>query len=349
VVVFSKTEELAMAMYCGVDLHSNNHVVTVIDEQDRRRYEKRLPNDLSVTIAALEPFRGELAGVAVESTFNWYWLVDGLMEAGFGVRLVNTAAVQQYSGLKHTDDRHDAFWLAHLMRLGILPTGYIYPKDERGVRDLARQRMRLVQHRSSHITSVQNQIWRSTAIRLDARTIRGERLVEWPTLTDAHVALSVDAGRASIAVLSQQIERLERVLLARSRPTRAHQLLCTVDGIGAILALTIMLEIGDIRRFPGPGEFASYCRLVDSQKLSNAKKKGEANRKNGNPYLAWAFMEASHFALRYLPQAKRFYERKRRARHPVLAKKALAHKLARACYRILTAEVPFDRERLFAA
>jgi hypothetical protein len=76
------------------------------------------------------------------------------MDAGYEVRLVHTGAVVQYDGLKHTDDEHDAFWLAHLMRLGILPTGYIYPKSKRGLRDLARQRMRLVQHRASHITSV---------------------------------------------------------------------------------------------------------------------------------------------------------------------------------------------------
>jgi transposase len=87
--------------------------------------------------------------------------------------LVNTAAVRQYEGLKHTDDEHDAFWLAHLMRLGILPTGYIYPKTERGLRDLGRQRMRLVQHRSPLITSVQNQVWRSTAVRLRSDTIKG--------------------------------------------------------------------------------------------------------------------------------------------------------------------------------
>ena len=112
-----------MGLYCGIDLHSNNHVLTVIDEADRRVYERRLPNDLVVTKAALEPYRAELVAVAVESTFNWYWLVDGLMEAGYAVRLVNTAAVRQYDGLKHSDDEHDAFWLAHLMRLGILPTG----------------------------------------------------------------------------------------------------------------------------------------------------------------------------------------------------------------------------------
>ena len=173
-----------MGLYCGIDLHSNNHVLTVIDEADRKVYERRLPNDLAISKAALEPYRAELVAVAVESTFNWYWLVDGLMEAGYAVRLVNTAAVRQYEGLKHTDDEHDAFWLAHLMRLGILPTGYIYPKSERGLRDLARQRMRLVQHRSSLITSVQNQVWRSTAVRLRSETIKGRGKQPWPEISD---------------------------------------------------------------------------------------------------------------------------------------------------------------------
>lgn len=336
-----------MGYYCGIDLHSNNHVLTVIDESDRRVYEKRLVNDLARTIAALEPFRSELVAVAVESTFNWYWLVDGLMGVGYEVRLVNTAAVRQYSGLKHSDDEHDAFWLAHLMRLGILPTGYIYPKAERGFRDLARQRMRLVQHRSSHITSVQNQVWRSTAVRLSAHTIKGEGKQVWPELADPDVALSIETGRAAIDALSAQIERLEQVLLRRIRLRPQFELLKTVNGIGPIIALTIALEVGDIRRFPGVGEFSSYCRCVDSKLISNAKKKGEANRKNGNPYLAWAFMEAAHFAIRSLPAAHRFYERKRRQRHQLLAVKALAHKLARACYYILRDQVPFAPERLF--
>jgi transposase len=336
-----------MGLYCGIDLHSNNHVVTVIDESDQRVYERRLPNDLARTTGALDAFRSDLVAVAVESTFNWYWLVDGLMDAGYEVRLVNTAAVQHYSGLKHTDDEHDAFWLAHLMRLGILPTGYIYPKSERGFRDLARQRMRLVQHRSSHLASVQNQVWRSTGVRLNSRTLKGDGSDPWPTITDPDVALSIETGRAAIDALTAQIERLEAVLLKRIRLSRDFQLLKTVTGIGPILALTIALEVGTIRRFPGVGEFASYCRCVDSKKISNSKKKGEANRKNGNPYLAWAFMEAAHFAIRSLPAAHSFYERKRRQRHQMLAVKALAHKLARACFYILRDQVPFAPDRLF--
>jgi transposase len=161
--------------------------------------------------------------------------------------------------------------------------------------------------------------------------------------------MSVAATRAVIDTLGEQIEELERALLLQLKPTPMYRLLNTVVGIGPVLAPVIALEIGDIGRFKSAGDFASYCRLVDSKKTSNNKKKGEGNRKNGNPYLAWAFMEAAQFALRYLPEAKRFYERKRRQRHMVLAKKALAHKLARACYHMLRQGVPFERERLFAA
>ena len=129
-------------------------------------YEKRLNNDLNLTLAALAPYRESLQGIAVESTFNWYWLVDGIQDAGFQLKLVNTAAVKQYDGLKYADDQYDAFWLAHLMRLGILPTSYIYPKEQRAVRDVLRRRLYLVRSASSQLISVQSQVWRSTGIRI---------------------------------------------------------------------------------------------------------------------------------------------------------------------------------------
>ena len=155
-----------MKLYCGIDLHSNNHYVSIIDQDNNRLKEKRIGNDLSQTLALLTPFKNDLQGIAIESTFNWYWLVDGLIDAGYSVSLVNTCAVKQYEGLKHTDDQYDAYWLAHLMRLGILPTGYIYPKEKRSLRDLLRKRMQLVQCRTSHLISAQSQYWRSTGIRL---------------------------------------------------------------------------------------------------------------------------------------------------------------------------------------
>ena len=118
-----------MKLYCAADLHSNNHFLTIIDEHDKRVLEKRLPNDLAVTLHTLEPYRADISGVAVESTFNWYWLVDGLMEAGYPVMLVNTAKARQYEGLKHTDDRYDAFWLAQQMGSGFCPRATFTQKN----------------------------------------------------------------------------------------------------------------------------------------------------------------------------------------------------------------------------
>ena len=134
-----------MKLYGGIDLHSNNSVLVLIDEQDKVVYEKQLDNKLELMLNELKTYQKQVVGLAVESTYNWYWLVDGLMEAGYSLHLVNTAAVKQYDGLKYTDDRHDAKHLAHLLRLGILPQGYIYPKAQRAVRDLLRKRMQLVQ------------------------------------------------------------------------------------------------------------------------------------------------------------------------------------------------------------
>jgi transposase len=137
-------------------------------------------------------------------------------------------------------------------------------------------------------------------------------------------------------------------VLKRARLKPAFKKLLTVNGIGHILAMTIMYEAGDIGRFSKVGQFASYARCVDSLRRSNGKKKGEGNRKNGNKYLAWAFVEAAHFGMRYNGRIRRFYDRKKAKRNAVVAVKAIAHKLARACYHVLTDQVDFDEARAFA-
>ena len=340
-------EEPTMKLYCAADLHSNNHFLTIIDEEDKRILERRLPNELAVTLKTLEPYRPQISAVAVESTFNWYWLVDGLAEAGYRVLLVNTAKARQYEGLKHTDDRSDAFWLAQQMRLGILPTGYIYPKKERAVRDLLRERRRLVRQRTTNVLATQSMFWRHTAVRLPSKVILGEKEAHWPDLPNAHVALGAQARRATIEILTRQIDAIEGAVLKALKPKPEYRMLLTVPGIGPVIAWTIVLEAGDLGRFKNVGCFASYCRCVDSQKTSNEKKKGTGNVKNGNAYLAWAFFEAAHFAIQFLPAAKRFYERKAAERNPILAMKALAHKIARACYYVMRDQVQFDAIRLF--
>jgi len=335
-----------MPLYCGIDLHSNNCVVSVIDDQDKILLDKKISNDPALIITALAKYKKRLQGVAVESTFNWYWLVDALMEAGFHVDLVNTAKVVQYSGLKRTNDRYDAFHLAHLMRLGILPTGYIYPKAKRGLRDLLRKRIQLVQDRSRHILRFKSKIQMQTGSTIRADHIKAKKFVV-PIVGDDNVQLILESQLQIIRALQLQIKQLEKTILKQVQSSPAFVQLQTTPGIGAILAETIYLETGDITRFKGPGNFASYCRCVDSRRESNGKKKGENNKKNGNRYLAWAFIEAANFAIIHSDKANQYYHKKTKATNMIVARKAIAHKLARASYWVMRDQVDFDESLVF--
>ncbi len=335
-----------MTLYCGIDLHSTNHLVVVIDDEDRRVLEKRLVNDVSITVNTLAPYRDQLAGIAVESTFNWYWLIDGLEDAGFVPCLANPAAIKQYEGLKYTDDPYDAFFLAHLMRLGILPTGHIYPREQRGVRDVLRRRLSMVQMASRLLLAVQSQIWRSTGTNISNNLIRRPDF-ELP-LPSGPVLEGAVAQWRLFQQTQVEIHGLEKLALDRYQGEENYQLLQTVRGIGVILGLTIGLETGSIKRFKKAGNYASYCRVVKSERISNGKKKGQNNRKAGNKYLSWAFHEAAHFAVRFEPKVQRFYESKRQKKgNNIVAIRAVAHKLARAVFHMLKKHEPFDVDRAF--
>lgn len=335
--------------FCGIDLHSNNSVVVITDEMDKVMASRRCANDLSRIVAVLEPHKAELAGVVVESTYNWYWLVDGLMAAGYEVKLANTVAMKRYDGLKHSGDEDDAAHLAHLLRLGILPTGYIHPPCERGLRDLARKRIQLVRSRTQHVLAVENILARELGATLSSNAIKRLTAEQVNTFgLSADVALAVKSNVAIIEVLNREVERLEARLLESVRLRPEYALLKSIPGIGEVLAIVIMLETGDIGRFAQVGNFASYARCVDSARYSNGKKKGEGNTRNGNAYLVWAFIEAANFARRFSDEARRFFDKKKTKTNSVVATKALAHKLARASYHILKEKQPFDVKRCFA-
>jgi transposase len=337
-----------MTTYAGIDLHSSNCYLAVIDQQQTRLFGKRLPNSLEQVQAALRPFKEGLSGVVVESTFNWYWLVDGLQEEGYRVHLANPSAIRQYEGIKHTDDKWDDFWLAQLLLLGILPEGYIYPRAERSTRDLLRRRLLFVRQRTAHILSFQSMVYRCSGQRISANQIKQLTTADAAALfSDGQLGFTARCHVETIGFLTQQIRSIEKAVLPKVALRPEFEIMLTMPGIGEILGLTIMLEVGDIRRFERPGNFASYCRCVKSQKISNAKKKGEGNRKNGNRYLAWAYVEAATFAVRYSPRAKAFHQRKRAKTNNAIATKALANKLARASFYMMRDQSGFDEKRLY--
>jgi transposase len=337
-----------MKLYGGIDLHSNNSVIHIIDDQGDSQLKKKVPNDLVAIVALLNPFTDDLAGLVVESTYNWYWLVDGLMEAGFKVHLANTAAIQQYSGLKHGDDDSDANWLANMLRLAILPTGYIYPKEQRMKRDLLRKRMQLVQQKTQNMLSIQGMYDRHLNRRLNSNKLKQLTLAQLENdFDDPNVRLAIGGNLTVQHCLAQQIKTIEASLKQQLKLTPEFIQLTSIDGIGFTLALTIMLETGDIKRFDRVSHYASYCRCVSGARYSNGKKKGSTNTKNGNKYLAWAFIEAANFAIRYNDTVKRYYQKKLAKTKVVVARKTVAHKLARACFYVLRDQVEFDVNKAF--
>jgi transposase len=339
-----------MALYAGIDLHSNNSYVGIIDDADRRLYKKKLPNDLSSILLALDRYKKDLAGVVVESTFNWYWLVDGLMEHGYQLHLANPSAIQQYKGLKYVDDKYDSFWLAHMLRLKILPEGYIYPKEERPLRDLLRKRLQLVKHRTSHILSLGSMASRNINMRMNNNYIKSLEEADIEKLFNyRHLVMSGKCSLAIVKFLDKQIKQLEKEVKLQLKIKKEFECLLRIPGIGYILAMTIMLEVGDIRRFNNKvGNYSSYCRCVKSMRLSNGKSKGKGNSKNGNKYLSWAYIEAANFAIRYCPYAKKFYQRKlAKSGKEVVAIKALSNKLSKASYYMMRDQVAYDPKKLF--
>jgi transposase len=284
----------------------------------------------------------------VESTYNWYWLVDGLREAGSRVHLAHTAAIKPYEGRKLSNDQVDARWLAHLLRLDILPEGYIYPKGERAVRDLWRKRAQLVRQNMMQRLSIPSQFARHTGHAPGANQIR--QLCEHDLarqFADVYVALAVTSHLRILRCLEAPIQCLEQVVWRQMRSKPERHWLNAGPGIGDMLALTILLESGTMARFPSVGDFASYGRGVKSQRLSHGDVKGQGNTKNGNKYLGWAFVEAAHVAIRVDPGIKRFSQRKQVKRHKLVALKTVTHKLVRASYYIIRDQVPCERFKAF--
>lgn len=335
-------------LFAGIDLHSNNVMFGIVNQDGRRVAHRKLDCDLQEVLRFLEPMRSQIHSLAVESTFNWYWLVDGLRRAGYPVDLANPARIEPYSGLKHADDKDDAYHLAELQRLDILPKGHIYDPVLRPVRDLLRRRMKLVQQRTALLLSFQSLHTRTTGQRLNLNDTKKMEPAEAPKLYE-HPAnqLIAQVEAEHIQRLEESIKKIEKAVLGCAREIPLYGKLLTIPGIGRILGMTITMEVGDIKRFKTDGDFASYCRTVDARRLSNGKHKADNNQKCGNKYLAWAFVEAANFARRHDENARRWYDRKAAKTCKVLATKALACKLAKAAWHIMAQQCDYDEKRVY--
>jgi transposase len=335
-------------LLAGMDLHSNNVVIGLMDTDGQRVGHRKVECKLSEVVKFLAPYKKRLRQIAVESTYNWYWLVDGLQALKYPVVLANPAGMEQYSGIKHADDTNDAFFLAELLRLDILPTGHIYDAQLRPVRDLLRRRLKLVHHRTALMLSFKSLYTRTTGKEMTLSALKELEAKEAQELYD-HPANQLIAGMQinHIDTLTQSIEKIEKAVLDCARTLPCYPRLTTLPGVGRILGMTISMEVGNVERFAGPGNFASYCRTVAAQRTSNGKSKGDNNSKCGNKYLAWAFVEAANFARRYDERCRKWFDRKAAKAGNIVATKALACKLAKAAWYLMAQATDYDSQRMF--
>jgi transposase len=336
--------------YCGIDLHARSMYLCILNAQGEILLHHNFTAEPAAFLAAVEPYREDLV-VAVECIFTWYWLADLCAEQGIAFVLGHALYMKAIHGGKAKNDRIDAHKIAVLLRGGMLPQAYVYPKPMRATRDLLRRRNHLMRKRADLLAHIQNTASQYNLPPLGARVDRkAERATIPAHFPDAVVRRSVELALSLIAHYDELLGQLEQqlALMAKAHDAFAYHLLRSIPGVGRILTLVLLYEIEDIRRFPRVQEFLSYARLVKCQKASAGKVLGQGGKNIGNLHLKWAFSEAAVLFLRCNPEGQRYVERLARKHGKGKALSILAARLGRAVYSILKDRVPFDRSKFLA-
>jgi transposase len=321
--------------------------ICVLNQEGEVLLHRNLPCDPACFLLAIRPYREDLV-VGVECIFTWYWLADLCAKEGIAFVLGHALYMRLIHGAKAKNDRIDSRKTAGLLRGGLMPQAYVYPAQMRATRDLMRRRLHFVRHRGqllAHIQMTHHQYnLKSPGKRI---SYRANRDGIGDGFEDVSVRDSLAADLALVDHYEVVIGDLEAAVVrqARGHDPNGFQLLRSFPGIGKVLALTILYEIHDIRRFERVQEFASYSRLVKCQKSSAGKVLGTSGAKIGNAYLKWAFSEAAVLFLAKCPQAKALLSRIERKHEKPKALSILAHRIGRAVYFMLARQKAFDLER----
>lgn len=324
------------AFYCGIDLHANSMHVCLVDRDGNkllhRNFNTKTPEKFLI---ALQPYHDKDLIIGCESTFNWYWLADLCTQQNLPFLLGHALYLKAIHGGKTKSDRIDSEKLALLLRGGNFPTAYVYPKEMRGTRDLMRRRGTIVRRRSATIVHVQivNHQQNLPAFRKPI-SYRANRVGIPERFDGDSVRRMTELDVELIDFYDAQIKRLDLYLEQHAKiddPDTFFRLM-SIPGVGRILAMTMLYEIHDIRRFPTVGDFLSYARLVKGTNSSAGKQYKPTGSRIGNAHLKWAFSEAITLLKRECPAAKAFAEREEKRHSKARANTLLAIKLGRAVY-----------------
>src|SRR5580765_1328045 len=333
--------------YCGVDLHARSMYVHVLDQQGQTRYQEDLPAGPEELRSAVMPYRDGLV-VGCECMFALYWFAHLCEDESIPFTLDHALYMKAIHGGKAKNDKIDAAKIAGLLRGGMFPMAYVYPRDMRETRDLLRRRTFFVRQKAQLIAHIQNT---NSQYNLPPFERKLSRQPDYSELAErfAHTStkLSIGADATLINRYQETIAELEKHLVkhAKVHDPATYHLLQSLPGIGKVLGLIMLYEIQDIKRFPEDGNFLSYARLVRCEHESAGKKKGSGGRKIGNAHLKWAFGEAAVLMLRSVPAVKGWVQRQERKRGKRKALAILEAKIGRAVYQVWRKQQPFDAKK----
>ncbi len=339
------------AFYCGIDLHARTMYVCVLDREGEIVVHRNLRADPEAFLELIAPYRPDVV-VGVECIFTWYWLADLCDHEGIPFVLGHALYMKAIHGGKAKNDRIDAYKIATLLRGGMLPQAYVYPREMRATRDLLRRRLYLVRKRGLLLAHIQNTNHQYNLPAIPERIHYPSNRVGFiDRFTDPCVRKSMEVDLVLVAQLERLIRNLELYIVRQAKEHDADTffLLRSIDGIGKVLALTILYEIQTIDRFERVQDFVSYARLVRCAKESAGKRKGTSGKKIGNVHLKWAFSEAAVLFLRGNPAGQKYLERLARKHGKAKALSILAHKLGRATYYVMKRRRTFDLKKFLAA
>jgi len=333
--------------YCGIDLHARTLYVCIIDQAGEVLTHKEIPDDSARLHQILAPYIGNIV-VGVECMHCWYWVSDFCESLSVDFILGHALYMKAIHGGKAKNDRIDSHKIAKLIRGGNFPLAYTYPKEMRATRDLLRRRIKIVRHGAhlkAHVSNTTSQYnLPPHSVNLKNVSARDQLRSTFP---DPVVQKNIDLDMAILDTYAKELSKVEWFIeqLAKQHNPVHLTLLKSVHGIGRILALTIIYEIGNIDRFDSVQDFASYSRLVKCKAESAGKSYGTQGNKIGNANLKWAFSEAAVLHLRGNDGAKKYLATLQKRMSKAKALSVLAHKLGRCIYHMLKKETVFDETR----
>jgi len=334
--------------FCGGDMHARTTYFVVQDRSGNTVLKGNLPNHFGSFKDFIKPFIGNVI-VGIESNFNYPWLFDGCTQDNIPFLLGHAPYIRAIAANKKKNDRLDAHTIANLMRTNFFPIGYPFPQDIRGVRDLLRRRHFFVHQRSGLITHSKLTFYQQGICGNKASVFKNKQERESISLQieQEDQRLNLDTNIKVMGFLDELIDFLEKTIKKRvmQQHIKSFALLQTIPGVGEMGALIIIYETCDIARFKTHQRYASYCRVVKPERMSNGIYKKGGNPKMGNPYLKWAFGQILHNARMADEQIDSLYLKLERKSGKKKARAIMAHKFNTAAFFILKNEVPFDLDK----